>query len=574
MTIEAHTMTTNTYGGYTVDQLREFIRHHYDAEHGGDNIDELTNDSSASVKIVRDLLDAIEPQKDGELLRPIARWVYNAVRVNLDLLHGICSEFGCPQGEDVATWLRDRLSNEKSPAPEQASEATQQRSGMDRPFTEVVPAAEVIVDARAGDGNETSSKVAPRYTEWHHLVEQGQWTAGVPDWARDHDGRMNDVTAMRAVIDELAAIALRSPARTVAAWMRADDPSDCISDAKKCSMIEHNGLPGKRAAEKYSIALGVLAQAPVPAPAAIYQILTEDGAWLDSTREYYERVKSDPALARVVYSAPQPTAQAVGRAGLTDEQRAVMQDAVRSISLRADELKESNTALDGTWCDADEKAAYEAEVRLIERLHALLAAHPGQTEPRTVADADLAALLPGTYYMDPPDGGDISLLEQLRRMAKDAARHRSAAAINDEAREFLYGNLESIQSAIELADAAGNCSQARGLEAVEYQIRRLFSGSPEPRGEVASDDQRDGVRWRTLMKNGEPEVFVERTQRRAIQRTQPVAFSSPNLTGANRVDPPSEMWVKRYVMFAWWARENEHLKFIEAVDAISAGEIQ
>ncbi|RQU16285.1 hypothetical protein DF153_21085 [Burkholderia cenocepacia] len=153
-------MTTNTYGGYTVDQLREFIRHHYDAEHGGDNIDELTNDSSASVKIVLDLLDAIEPQQNGDLLRPIARWVYNAVRVNLDLLHGICSEFGCPQGEDVATWLRDRLSNEKSPAPEQASEAAQQRSGMDRPFTEVVPAAEVIVDARAGDGNETSSKVS------------------------------------------------------------------------------------------------------------------------------------------------------------------------------------------------------------------------------------------------------------------------------------------------------------------------------------------------------------------------------------------------------------------------------
>ncbi|WP_227789506.1 MULTISPECIES: hypothetical protein [unclassified Burkholderia] len=108
-------MTTNTYGGYTVDQLREFIRHHYDAEHGGDNIDELTNDSSASVKIVRDLLDAIEPQQDGDLLRPIARWVYNAVRVNLDLLHGICSEFGCQQGEDVATWLRARLAGVPTP---------------------------------------------------------------------------------------------------------------------------------------------------------------------------------------------------------------------------------------------------------------------------------------------------------------------------------------------------------------------------------------------------------------------------------------------------------------------------
>ncbi|MCW3581759.1 transcriptional regulator [Burkholderia cenocepacia] len=71
---------------------------------------------------------------------------------------------------------------------------------------------------------------------------------------------------------------------------------------------------------------------------------------------------------------------------LTDEARATIMDACQSISRSADALKESNTALDGTWCDADEKAAYEVEVRLIERLRALLAAHPGQPEPR-VADA-------------------------------------------------------------------------------------------------------------------------------------------------------------------------------------------
>ncbi|HDR9877502.1 TPA: hypothetical protein QDE50_10460 [Burkholderia cenocepacia] len=97
---------------------------------------------------------------------------------------------------------------------------------------------------------------------------------------------------------------------------------------------------------------------------------------------------------------------------------------------------------------------------------------------------------------------------------------------------------------------------------------------PEPHAEASPGDLRDGTRWRALMKNGEPEVFVERRQRRAIQRTSAVTFSSPNLTGADRFDTPSEMWVKRYVMFTWWARENEHRKFIEAVDAISAGEIQ
>jgi hypothetical protein len=38
--------------------------------------------------------------------------------------------------------------------------------------------------------------------------------------------------------------------------------------------------------------------------------------------------------------------------------------------------------------------------------------------------AELMALLPGSYYMDPPDGGDVSVVEQFRRMAEDAERWR------------------------------------------------------------------------------------------------------------------------------------------------------
>lgn len=51
-------------------------------------------------------------------------------------------------------------------------------------------------------------------------------------------------------------------------------------------------------------------------------------------------------------------------------------------------------------------------------------------EARVAADrltAELekcATVLPGAYYMDPPDGGDVPVLEQLRRMAKDAERYR------------------------------------------------------------------------------------------------------------------------------------------------------
>ena len=35
-----------------------------------------------------------------------------------------------------------------------------------------------------------------------------------------------------------------------------------------------------------------------------------------------------------------------------------------------------------------------------------------------------AAALPGPYYMDPPDGGDVPISEQVKRMARDAARYR------------------------------------------------------------------------------------------------------------------------------------------------------
>jgi len=37
---------------------------------------------------------------------------------------------------------------------------------------------------------------------------------------------------------------------------------------------------------------------------------------------------------------------------------------------------------------------------------------------------EITAALPGAYYMDPPDGGDVSVPEQVRRMAKDAERYR------------------------------------------------------------------------------------------------------------------------------------------------------
>ena len=59
-------------------------------------------------------------------------------------------------------------------------------------------------------------------------------------------------------------------------------------------------------------------------------------------------------------------------------------------------------------------------------------------EARVMADkltaelAACAAALPGVYYMDPPDGGDVPVSEQLRRMAKDAERYRLDTALDKE----------------------------------------------------------------------------------------------------------------------------------------------
>jgi hypothetical protein len=48
----------------------------------------------------------------------------------------------------------------------------------------------------------------------------------------------------------------------------------------------------------------------------------------------------------------------------------------------------------------------------------------GPYDADAVSSDDLAALLPGPYYMDPPDGGSVSLHEQLKKMSEDARRYR------------------------------------------------------------------------------------------------------------------------------------------------------
>ncbi|MBR8136881.1 hypothetical protein [Burkholderia cenocepacia] len=329
------------------------------------------------------------------------------------------------------------------------------------------------------------------------------------------------------------------------AWMRADDPRDCISDAKKRDMIEHAGAPGARLAENYSIALGKIA--PVQAAEPVAEVVRERFAGRDRWDfKIFDRMLQHGAK---LYAAPQPPAQAHARERLTDEQREAIDWAIQSAE----------------WTRPVAGSVMRARAHA---LRALLAARPGQAEPR-------AALTDS--QRDKIERAEECLRNTGRKEDREAANGLldvlTEHPILPESRASA-GVIAAARALIE-ADRAQTLTteHVNALDnAIKIQHGELTL--PEPHAEASPGDLRDGTRWRALMKNGEPEVFVERRQRRAIQRTSAVTFSSPNLTGADRFDTPSEMWVKRYVMFTWWARENEHRKFIEAVDAISAGEIQ
>lgn len=44
----------------------------------------------------------------------ISRWLFDAIKTNLDQLHALCLEFGCEQGDTVVDWLRTQLTAQPS----------------------------------------------------------------------------------------------------------------------------------------------------------------------------------------------------------------------------------------------------------------------------------------------------------------------------------------------------------------------------------------------------------------------------------------------------------------------------
>ena len=70
---------------------------------------------------------------------------------------------------------------------------------------------------------------------------------------------------------------------------------------------------------------------------------------------------------------------------------------------------------------------------------------------------EISKVLPGPYYMDPPDGGDVSVLEQLRRMSVDASQYRTTIGLS----MLIDGESPKVQEIL------------KGIDAVPAEVARL-----------------------------------------------------------------------------------------------------
>ncbi|MCA8160605.1 hypothetical protein [Burkholderia cepacia] len=214
----------------------------------------------------------------------------------------------------------------------------------------------------------------PRYAEWLHLRTHGEWSSGVPEWARDHSGRMNDFTAASAVIEELAAARASSANGTGAEGVRAWETDDgrVISDEQKQQALRDGGASAS-SVRPFSIALGRIGAVLSMAAEAV----AIPAGWLKlaesarSLRSLYHNTHCNPEGFRLSVEAladeaakllatPQP-AQADARVGLTDALRRAREE----LSIVEWENDPPNRV-----------------VKLFDEIDALLAAHAGEPEPR------------------------------------------------------------------------------------------------------------------------------------------------------------------------------------------------
>ncbi|KUZ78262.1 hypothetical protein WI37_10980 [Burkholderia ubonensis] len=237
-----------------------------------------------------------------------------------------------------------------------------------------------LTEARAASANETGAE------GFSYASKQATACAGCGehkhtplriDW-------MGGYVCLTCIDRELESRSRATAAQPAVAWMHRDDPRECISDAKKRDIVEHNGIPGRRAAELYSIPFGRLD----PAPAMVAEAAAIPAGWkampidapeslldvlCDAARGWPTYVDVRPIYDKLIAAAPQPPAQA----GALEP---CAHDYVRSDSVCTE--CGSQAGARGTLAD-DQRSTIERAIALIgpkhpvaEELRALLSTHP------------------------------------------------------------------------------------------------------------------------------------------------------------------------------------------------------
>lgn len=154
----------------------------------------------------------------------------------------------------------------------------------------------------------------------------------------------------------------------------------------------------------------------------------------------YEREREDQtrylaAQSEEIADLKYQLTHADARVGLTAEARATIMDACRSISRGADGLK-AGCAIDDEWPDAEDKAFYDAELRLLARLVALLN-DSGQSEPETATVARIEQLRKALF-----ESRDAMRVMSNWVKKSDPAGHSWAVRMVDRANAALNGEPE------------------------------------------------------------------------------------------------------------------------------------
>ncbi|CAJ9472150.1 Uncharacterised protein [Burkholderia pseudomallei] len=234
----------------------------------------------------------------------------------------------------------------------------------------------------------------------------------------------------------------------VGAWLTEDGRA--ISAEQKAGMLRDGGA-GASSVQPYSIPCYLGAASAMAAEAVAFEITEQAAAeWasrhdVDHVLKHFSTQRNAIEDARTLHllaAAPQP-AQAGARVGLTAEARATIMDACQSISRGADGLK-AGCAIGDEWPDAEDMAFYDAELRLLARLVALLN-DSGQSEPETAT---------------------VARIEQLRKAlfeSRDAMRVMS--------------------NWVKKSDPAGHSWAVRMVD----RANAALNGEPEPRAEVTDE---------------------------------------------------------------------------------------